>query len=496
VNRPPWVGDPSALVLLDWSWWTNRAFHGQQGLDGMLPCLVGWLVQLLAWEPAHLALCLDSPGETRRHRKRHPADPDWRYKANRPPKPDQFFVIADTATRIAELHGIPCLWADAYEADDVIATAVAKARAAGYRVWICSADKDLHHLVERDEHSGVTVAMWNPFGDRWETRGPEQVKAEFGVEPRQIADWLAIAGDGSDGVPGVGHGLGPTRAAAILAAYGTLAEALAAPVWSSTKVEEIEGAIKALAKEAAAASSQEVKAIKLDQRADLMQAKRVEGWRLTLVAHRVAAEFSRELTALDCDAPVDLPWEELPLGGYQVEELRAAYTRHGMTRKATEVPERSKRAPWAVPWSADNLRPEPRKGAKDDGSTQQDAPADRRRSGDGSGPAGLRARASAAERLPVVVDADAGEMAGQPAPAESPVPAGRGVDWLNSEPDPPREEAPEDLDERIVRAKIAKSTALGRKYIAEDLERGKKYRLRPGVAEQLLAELRQKGIAA
>jgi len=373
VSTPPWLNDPSALVLVDWSWWCSRAFHGREGLDGMLAYLVGWMTtHLLAWEPAHLALCLDTPGETWRHRLRHPADEAWRYKANRVPKPEAFYEIANVATKIAELHGIPCLWADSYEADDVIATATAKARAAGYRVWICSADKDLHHLVEHDPElspdpwAGLVVGMWNPFpSDAWVARGPAEVRAAFGVEPSQIVDLLAIAGDTSDGVPGAGGGLGQVRAAAILAAYGTLVEALAAPVWSSTKVEEVNAEIDALAKLAAKVPKNEAASNLVGcpfgeakrKREALMQARRVEGWRLTLVANRVAAEFSRQLTALDCDAPVDLPWEELPLGGYQVEELRQIYTRHGMTRKAAEVPHREKRAPWAVPWRAEDVRP-------------------------------------------------------------------------------------------------------------------------------------------
>ena len=388
MKPPPWLNDPSALVLVDWSWLTNRAMHGQHGLDGMLALLVGWLTQILAHEPAALALCLDSPGETWRHAKRHPIDPEWRYKADRPPKPPEFTSISGVATKIAELHAIPCLWADGFEADDIIATATARARAAGYRVWIATADKDLHHLVEDDARSGLIVGTWSPFdSDTWHWRGPSHVREVYGVEPEQIPDWLAIAGDTSDGVPGVGNGLGPTRAAAILKAYPTLAEALAAPVWSSTKVEEIEAEIKALAKALKSKAPQKVEEIECAKvrREALMEAKRVEGWRLTLVAHRPLAEFSRELTALDCDALDDLPWEDLPVGGFDVEALRTLYTRHGFTRKAAEVPSVRKRAPWRLPWVADDGAPAPRMagGRPGDGEPGGKAPAGRGERGSG-----------------------------------------------------------------------------------------------------------------
>lgn len=386
MKPPPWLNDPCSLVLVDWSWWCQRAVHGRDGIDGMLSLVVGWLCQMLAFEPAHLAICLDSPGETWRHRLRHPLDPEWRYKANRAPKSEEFFNVSRHATRIAELHGIPILWADAYEADDVIATAVAQARAAGYRVWIASADKDLHHLVEADTRSGLIVGTWNPFeSDSWTYRTPVEVFATYGVRPEQIPDWLAICGDTSDGVPGIEHGIGATRAAAILAEHGTLAAALEAPVWSTAKGEEIEAEIKALAKVIAKKTGSEAQAAR-ERREGLMLARRVAGWHLTLHAHAAVARFSRELTVLDCDAPINLPWEELPLGGYDVAELRAAYLKLGWTAKAAQVPHRTKRAAWQIPWQAGGA-PAPR---RIDGPSKGDDAGDGSGRGDAGGRVGGR----------------------------------------------------------------------------------------------------------
>jgi 5'-3' exonuclease len=380
--------------------------HGEHGIDGMLPLMVGWLTQILAHEPAHLAIALDSPGETWRHRLRHPLDEAWRYKADRPPKPPEFTSIAKTATRIAELHAIPMLWADGYEADDLLATATARARDVGYRVWIATADKDLHHLVEDMEVPGrrernLVVGTWTPFErDTWVWRGPQAVREAYGVDPAQIPDWLAISGDKSDGVPGIGQGIGGTRAAAILARYPTLAEALAAPVWSSTKVAEVEADIKRLAKEIKKGGDAAIPLVV--EREALMEAKRVEGWRLTLKAHEQLALFSRELTALDCDAPIDMPWEELPVGGFEVEELRALYTRHGFTKKAAEVPAFRKRAPWRLPWAAEE-RPRPQKGARSDAGSVEEL-----RGADGSG----GGRALAAHDRRAARDARSGQRSG------------------------------------------------------------------------------------
>lgn len=537
MRPPPWLNDPTSLVIIDWSWWLNRAMHGPSGPEGMLPLVVGWLCQLLAYEPAHLAIALDSPGETWRHAKRHPTDPAWRYKADRPPKPPSFAYSSSTATRIAELHGIPCLWADAYEADDVIATLCARARDAGYRVWIATADKDIHELVEEDARSGLIVGTWNPFeGDLWTWRGPAAVREEYGVEPSQISDWLAIAGDKSDGVPGIGNDIGPTKAAAILAEHGTLAAALEAPVWSSTKTAEIEAEIKSLGKALAAkaktqrgavpsgtdwaAGQSEWAEIKV-KREGLMLAKRVAGWHLTLKANAALALFSRELTALDCDAPFDAPWEDLPLGGYQVEELRNLYSKLGYARKAAEVPRREKRAPWRIPWTMDGGAPAPRRIDGDE------AGRDERRGGEAVGHR-RQALSPVLDVEPRVADEDSpprapveqadaaqvgrvvGEPVGAPAareqvrrtresgvPALSPgaedVPASRSPGdhpILTAPVTPPTDWA--DVEARLARRMVERAiTSLGKKYAIEDLEGRKKFpRITAELRAELLAKLR------
>lgn len=338
--RPPFVGDESALLILDWSWWLNKAFR-LTDLEGMTSCIVGWLCALLSYEPAHICLALDSPGATFRDKMRHPSDPEWRYKGGRDPKPEDFFRLSSRCTELAELHGIPALWADGYEADDVIATVSRKARAAGYRVWICSDDKDLSGLVEDDPHYGVLCGLWHNTERR--TRGPAEVREKFGVEPHQIADWLAIVGDSGDNIPGV-PGLGPVKAAGLLQAYGDLETALAAPVQEVASLELSMKRATAALKKAEGADKDRI----TRERAILANARGLAKNHAALVEHAETVRFARQLTALDFDAPVDVPWWEIPLGGYQVDELRARYKALGFDRKGFQVAAFRKRAPWAV----------------------------------------------------------------------------------------------------------------------------------------------------
>lgn len=346
---PPFVGDPSALVIVDLSWWIHKAW-ALADVD-MLSMLVGWLCNnLLAYHPAHVCCALDSPGQTFRHKMQHPTDPEWRYKGKRPPKSDEFFSISRRFIEIVEMHSIPCLWADGYEGDDVAATVTQRAREAGYRVWNCTADKDLAALVatDPDPKVGIVSGLWDPFTNIY--RGPAEIEENYGVKPHQITDWLAIFGDSGDNIPGV-DGLGKDKAADLLSVFTTLDSALARATWTPDEMARCEAKIKDLAKEILAlkksgASWDE----KREERDGWMHLKKVAGYHATLHASRELAAFSRSLTALDCDAPIDVPWYDLPVGGFDVAALTKRYQAIGFTRKLAQVESFPKPLPWQIPW--------------------------------------------------------------------------------------------------------------------------------------------------
>lgn len=342
VEGPPvWAGDPSALVVVDWSWWLHKAY-ALADVD-MASMVVGWLCYMLANGPAHVCIALDSPGPTFRHRRQHPTDPEWRYKGKRPPKSEDFFTLARRCTEIAELHAIPCLWAEGYEGDDVAATITIAARAAGYRVWNCTADKDLAALAESDPDTkiGIVSGLWDNSTNAH--RGPAEVVRDYGVRPDQIADWLAIWGDSGDNIPGV-DGIGAGKAADLLAQFGTLDAALRRAPWTPEEHAACADRIKGLAKAA------KTDAAAKEAREEWMHLRKVAGYHATLHASKDLALFSRTLTALDCDAPISIPWHDLPIGGFNEEALTERYRRVGYSRKEKQVATFPKLAPWNVPW--------------------------------------------------------------------------------------------------------------------------------------------------
>jgi 5'-3' exonuclease len=123
------------------------------------------------------------------------------------------FPLAERAVRALGIVAWPMV---EFEADDALATAAA--RAAGERavpqVVICSPDKDLAQCVRGDR----VVCL-----DRLRRRVLDEpgVREKFGVAPASIPDWLALVGDGADGIPGVPR-WGARSAAAVLAHYGHL----------------------------------------------------------------------------------------------------------------------------------------------------------------------------------------------------------------------------------------------------------------------------------
>jgi 5'-3' exonuclease len=100
-----------------------------------------------------------------------------------------------------------------YEADDLIGTLVSEGRAAGRASTIVTRDKDLAQLVTRDDVFWDFAGKGKIFYD--------QIPGVFGVWPEQIADFLALAGDSVDNIPGV-PGVGKKTAAALLQHFGSL----------------------------------------------------------------------------------------------------------------------------------------------------------------------------------------------------------------------------------------------------------------------------------
>ncbi len=133
---------------------------------------------------------------------------------------------------LVEAMGFACAKEAGYEADDFLAAAVAAEEARGGSVLVATSDRDAFQLA-----SERTTILQPVKGVTELARiGPAEVRERYGVEPKQVPDFIALRGDPSDRLPGAA-GVGPKTAASILAEHGSLEAALAAGRFSAEAKE-------------------------------------------------------------------------------------------------------------------------------------------------------------------------------------------------------------------------------------------------------------------
>ncbi|MDA1266711.1 MAG: hypothetical protein O2816_16650 [Planctomycetota bacterium] len=225
-------------------------------------------------QPTHLACTFDESLTTSFRNDLYPP-----YKAQRDLPPKELEDQLAGCQAVSRALGIVTFSDDRYEADDLIATLHAPLVADGHQVVVVTSDKDLAQLV--DERTEL-------FDFAKDARfGSEGVIEKFGVRPGQIPDFLGLAGDAVDNIPGVPQ-VGPKTAAALLGAFADLDELYAN--LAGVKDVEVRGAKTLGAK---------------------------------LEAAREAAFLSRRLATVAIDAPAsatlaELAWEGVPVAATDV----------------------------------------------------------------------------------------------------------------------------------------------------------------------------------
>lgn len=207
------------------------------------------------------------------------------YKAQRPPMdPDlhaQFPMIKDL---LAALN-VPILQSEGWEGDDILGTMARLGEQAGCDMLLVTGDRDMYQLVT--EHVNV-VSTRKGLSDV-AIMTPESVDDLYhGITPALVPDFYGLKGDTSDNIPGV-PGIGPKKASALIAQYGSLDEVIA--------------------------------------HADEVKGKMGENLR----AHIDDALLSRKVATIRTDAPVELDFEATSFPAFSADELSAALGALGIT---------------------------------------------------------------------------------------------------------------------------------------------------------------------
>ncbi|HTB85327.1 MAG TPA: 5'-3' exonuclease H3TH domain-containing protein [Candidatus Sulfotelmatobacter sp.] len=205
------------LLIVDGHAYAYRAFHAIRDLrspEGQPKNAVYGFLKMLekmraTVDPTHLIVVWDGGLSA----ERQALLPE--YKAHRPEMPEDLRPQLDEIGSYLDAAGVAQFCGDGIEADDYIACLARRAAEKDWRVIIASSDKDFMQLVTE------RVGLLNPNDKTGKIWGRDEVRAKSGVEPGQIAGWLALMGDAVDNIPGV-PGVGPKTAAVLLEQFGTV----------------------------------------------------------------------------------------------------------------------------------------------------------------------------------------------------------------------------------------------------------------------------------
>ncbi len=218
-------------MLLDTASMYFRAFYGVpdsfKAPDGTPVNAVRGLLDFISrlvgeYRPTHLVCCWDNDWR-----------PQWRvdlipsYKSHRVEYvvaggpdvevvPDPLEVQVPIILDVLAAFGITVVGADGYEADDVIGTL---SKDAGMPVDVVTGDRDLFQLV--DDDADVRILYIARGVGKHERVTNAVVREKYGIDGRQYADFAALRGDPSDGLPGV-DGVGEKTAMTLLQRFGDI----------------------------------------------------------------------------------------------------------------------------------------------------------------------------------------------------------------------------------------------------------------------------------
>src|SRR5437016_4011912 len=216
MNRP--------LLVVDGDSFAHRSYHalpksirlrGNKG-GGAIVGFANFLLRLYAQEQPRAVLVgwdtLDAP--TYRHRALASYQSGRVFDA-------ELLDQLDVLPQFVAACGFAAAKAPGYEADDFLAAAVAQEERRGGSAIVASGDRDAFQLA-----SDRTMILQPVRAGEMARIGPAEVRDRYGVEPRQVPDFIALRGDPSDKLPGA-RGVGPKGAAALLRKYATLEDAFA-----------------------------------------------------------------------------------------------------------------------------------------------------------------------------------------------------------------------------------------------------------------------------
>ena len=203
-----YIIDASMYVFRAWFSIPDSMIDGQQNPVNALYGFTRFLGDFLEGVcPEYVAVAFDESLKTCFRNEIYPA-----YKANRDPAPEDLKRQFARCRAVTRALGLMECAQETYEADDLIGTIATRMRQYGMSATILSRDKDMVQLLQEGDE------LWD-YASNTHT-GYHEVANSYGIKPEQMVDYLALAGDSVDNIPGV-KGVGPKTASALLAHFGS-----------------------------------------------------------------------------------------------------------------------------------------------------------------------------------------------------------------------------------------------------------------------------------
>src|SRR6267378_1533476 len=284
------------LFLVDAMAHVYRAFFapmpqrltGPSGIPTNVPFLFGNILKRLIndYQPKYIGIVFDPPGATFRDKLFE------KYKAQRPPMPDEMRVQLPYVRALCAALRLPVLEEKGYEADDVIGTIAKQAAKQDFEVLIVSNDKDMMQLVGKN----IRTLKTSSGGAKGDVIVDEaKVQELLGVPAEKVVDYMALLGDSVDNIPGA-KGIGEKGAAELIQKYG--------------KVETA-----------------------LDHAAEVSNKR----YREALQQQREQVMMSKQLATIATDVPLELDLPALELRAPDVDALAALYRELGFNSLLREL---------------------------------------------------------------------------------------------------------------------------------------------------------------
>lgn len=282
------MAEKKRLIIIDSNALIHRAYHALPPLTTkkgeIVNAVYGFLLVFLKvikeLKPDYVVAAFDLPSPTFRHKKFK------EYKAKRPKAPDELYAQIPKVKEFLRILNVPIYEKEGFEADDIIGTmAKIASRKLAYpkpEIVILTGDLDTLQLINKNIKvytlkKGVKDAIFYDEG---------AVKKRYGLRPEQLVDFRGLKGDPSDNIPGV-SGIGEKTAIKLIKQFGSLENLY-------QKIEK---------------KSPEIKKIPQKVKDKLVQSKE-------------QAFFSKFLSQIKKDVPVNFKIKDWEFGGYSRQEVR------------------------------------------------------------------------------------------------------------------------------------------------------------------------------